>query len=306
MSGRGPTEPRSSRGRLSADARGALWMLAGGMSMTIAHSTFKHLASELPFGVVIFCRHVIGTSILLAVFLGRGLGRGRISLHTSRFAGHFWRTLFGFSAYVTFVYALTRLSLADTVALSFTAPFWAALIAITVLRERVVPLRLLATLAGFGGVVLIAKPGGSFDVAMAVALLSAFMTSFAMLQVKQLSGSEGPDVITFYFMAIGIGLATPFALADWQTPSPRHLPYLLVIGGFSLMGQQFLTRGYSIGTFSKMAPMDFLRLPLSVAIGLAFFSEVPDLWSIVGMVVIGAASLAVVLSGRAPRPGAGR
>ncbi len=277
-------------------------MLAGGVSMTVAHSTFKHLSAELPFGVIIFCRHVIGTSLLIALMLA---GR-RISLRTTRFAGHFWRTVFGFSAYVTFVYALTRLSLADTVALSFTAPFWAALIAIVVLRERIVPVRLVATLAGFGGVVLIAKPGGSFDLAMVVALGSALMTTFAMLQVKQLSGSESPDVITFYFMAIGIALATPFAIVQWQMPSLSHLPFLLAIGVFSLMGQQFLTRGYSIGTFSKMAPMDFLRLPLSVFIGLVFFSEFPDLWSMLGMAIIGGASLVVVLSGRAAASGSAR
>lgn len=304
MSGEGAaiSPPGLRFAHLSADARGALWMLAGGVSMTVAHSTFKHLSAELPFGVIVFCRHIIGTTILLAVILGRG----RISLRTSRFTGHFWRTVFGFSAYVTFVYALTRLSLADTVALSFTAPFWAALIAITVLRERVVPMRLVATLAGFAGVVMIAKPGGAFDLAMMAALGSALMTSFAMLQVKQLSGSEGPDVITFYFMAIGIGLAAPFALVQWQTPALQHVPYLLTIGVFSLMGQQFLTRGYSIGTFSKMAPMDFLRLPLSVVIGLAFFSELPDLWSMLGMAIIGAASLVVVLSGRGSASGTAR
>lgn len=285
--------------RLSADARGALYMLAGGAFMTLAHSTFKYLASDLPWGVIALSRHVVGVLCFAPLFLRRGTAAFR----TQRPVAHFVRTCFGFGSYMTFVYALTRLTFGDTVALSFTAPFWGAAIAIFVLREGIVPARLLATVGGFLGVVLIAKPGGSFHPAMIVALGSAFLMSLAMFQVRQLADSEPPDRITFYFMLFGILLALPFALADWQTPAWHHLPLLAVVGIASFFGQRCLTRGYASGTFSKMAPMDFLRLPWSVAIGFAVFAEVPDPWSILGMAIIAVALLAIVWGGRAaPAP----
>jgi drug/metabolite transporter (DMT)-like permease len=198
--------------RLSPDARGALYMLAGGAFMTLAHSTFKYLAADLPWGVIALSRHVVGVLCFAPLFIRRGPAAFR----TQRPLAHFTRTCFGFGSYMTFVYALTRLSFGDTVALSFTAPFWAALIAVFILREKVVPARLAATIGGFLGVVLIAKPGGSFHPAMAVALSSAFFMSLAMYQVRQLADSESPDRITFYFMLFGILLALPFALADWR------------------------------------------------------------------------------------------
>ncbi len=281
--------------RLSPDARGALFMLAGGAFMTLAHSTFKYLAGELPWGVIALGRHVVGVLCFAPLILRRGPGAFR----TQRPFAHFARTCFGFASYMTFVYALTRLSFGDTVALSFTAPFWAAIIAVIFLRETVVPVRLIATLVGFLGVVLIAKPGGSFHPAMLVALGSAVFMSLAMFQVRQLASSESPDRITFYFMLFGNLLALPFALADWQTPEWRHVPYLALIGVAAFFGQRCLTRGYALGTFSKMAPMDFLRLPWSVAIGLLVFAEVPDPWSVLGMLIVALALLAIVRGGGA-------
>jgi drug/metabolite transporter (DMT)-like permease len=222
---------------------------------------------------------------------------------TARPIAHFVRTCFGFASYMTFVYALTRLSFGDTVALSFTAPFWAAIIAVVALGEAIVPVRLAATCIGFVGVVLVAKPGGGFHPAMLVALGSALFMSLAMYQVRQLAASETPDRITFYFMSFGVLLALPFALADWQTPRWNDVPLLVLIGVGSFIGQRYLTRGYSAGTFSKMAPMDFLRLPWSVAIGFAVFAEVPDPWSVAGMAVIALALVAIVRSGGArPAP----
>jgi drug/metabolite transporter (DMT)-like permease len=288
--------------QLSPDARGALYMLLGGAFMTLAHSTFKYVAADLPWGVIALSRHIVGVLCFAPLFLRRGTAAFR----TTRPLAHFVRTCFGFASYMTFVYALTRLSFGDTVALSFTAPFWGAAIAILVLREPIVPMRLVATTLGFLGVVLIAKPGGAFHPAMAVALSSALFMSLAMYQVRQLADSEPPDRITFYFMLFGIVLALPFALADWRTPEWHHLPLLAVVGIASFFGQRCLTRGYASGAFSKMAPMDFLRLPWSVAIGFAVFAEVPDPWSILGMAIIALALLAIVRSGRAAPAAAAR
>ena len=117
--------------------------------------------------------------------------------------------------------------------------------------------------------------------------------------LRQLSASETPDRTTFYFIVFGVLLSLPFALADWRTPEWRHLPFLALVGVASFFGQRCLTRGYAFGAFSKMAPMDFLRLPLSVAIGFAVFAEVPDPWSILGMAIIALALLAIVRSGPA-------
>ena len=47
-----------------------------------------------------------------------------------------------------------------------------------------------------------------------------------------------------------------------------------------------LTRALSIADASVVGPVDYLRLPVVVAIGLVFFDEFPDLWTWVGAAII--------------------
>jgi drug/metabolite transporter (DMT)-like permease len=123
-----------------------------------------------------------------------------------------------------------------------------------------------------------------------------------MMKVKQLSATEPPDRITFYFLANGLLIGLLPALATWATPTPIQLALLAAMGAISCIGQMCLTRGYALGQFSKMAPMDFCRLPLAIALGFALFGEWPDVAGLAGMAIIVAASLFILLS-RAPRAG---
>lgn len=279
------------------DRRGALWMIFGGAAMTVAHALSKTLVVDMPEGVLVLWRHVIAALCFAPLLLRDGAAAYR----TRKPFGHFWRTVFGFAAFYAFTWSLARLTLGDTVALSFTAPFWSALLAVMLFGERVRPARLLATCVGFMGVLLIAKPGFGFHPAMLVALGGALLVSLAMSAVKQLTATESPDSIAFYFFVIGSALALPLALLDWRWPGAWEWLLLTLLGVFSFFGQMGLTRGYMHGTFSKMAPMDFLRLPTSVAVGLLLFAELPDLWSLLGMLVIAGAALSIVFIDPAAR-----
>jgi drug/metabolite transporter (DMT)-like permease len=115
--------------------------------------------------------------------------------------------------------------------------------------------------------------------------------------VKRLSASEPPDRIAFYFMAFGVLFALPAALLNWQLPSAANFVWFAGIGVLSCLGQACLSRGYALGQFSKMAPMDFFRLPTTILIGVLVFGEVPQLVTILGVAIIAGASLYVVLSG---------
>jgi drug/metabolite transporter (DMT)-like permease len=266
-------------------------MIFGGVAMTLAHAVSKALVVEMPEGVLVLWRHVLAALCFAPLLLRDGVAAYR----TSKPFGHFWRTVFGFAGFFAFTWSLARLTLGDTVALSFTAPFWSALLAVVLFGERVRHARLLATCVGFAGVLLIAKPGFGFQPAMLVALGGALVVSLAMAAVKQLTATESPESIAFYFFAIGSVLALPLALLDWRWPAPWEWGMLALLGVFSFFGQMGLTRGYLHGAFSKMAPMDFLRLPTSVIVGLVVFAELPDPWSLLGMLVIAGSALAILL-----------
>lgn len=278
--------------RLSDDLRGGLWMILGGLCFTIVGVVIKTLGSELPPTVIVLFRHIFA----LLCFVPIVLREGATLIYTKRYFEHFYRGVFGFLSFYGLVYALPRLNLADVTALTFTAPLWSLMLSVLFLGEPIRPSRWLATAVGFGGMLMIAKPSGQIDWAMVAALGAALFTSLAMMKVKQLSATEPPDRIAFYFLLNGVLLGAPLAAPGWRTPDVRQLIWLAGIGAISFVGQICLSRGYALGQFTKMAPMDFFRLPLAILLGFLMFAELPDTLALVGMAIVVAASLFILLA----------
>jgi drug/metabolite transporter (DMT)-like permease len=292
-------ETAASAAQRRADLRGGLLMLASGFLFSLSSAAVKELVSELPVFVVAVLRHVFA----LACFVPLVVRRGPAFFATRRYFSHFYRGAFGFVSFLAFIYVLPLLNLADVIALSFTTPLWSLILTVLFLGERVPLARWGATAVGFVGVILIAKPSSAVGLASSIALSSALLSSLAMMKVKQLSLTEPPDRIAFYFMLNGLLMGLPLALPVWQTPEPRQWLLLALMGALSFASQICLSRAYAIGTFSKMAPMDFFRLPLGILVGFVLFGELPDGFSTLGMVIVVAASLFILMSRTAPRAG---
>ena len=82
----------------------------------------------------------------------------------------------------------------------FSRPLFVVVIAILVLREVVDHKRGVATLIGFGGILLITKPfGGGFDPWALVAVSGTFFGALVVLTVKVLSRTENTVTIMFYY-----------------------------------------------------------------------------------------------------------
>jgi len=270
-------------------------MVGAVLCFTLAFSVIKQLTGELSESVIGLFRSLCSLIFFVPLIVRRGFG----FLATSRPFGHFWRAAFGYGSFLLFVFAVARLPLGDAVALSFTSPFWSILIGVFLFGDRMT-LRLgLAVVIGFGGVLLIAQPSAEAGLGLGamLAIISAVVTSLAMMMVKQLSGSEPPDRVAFYFMFMSSFIAAIPAAIDWTPPELRHALPLLFIGGLFMVGQTCLSRAYAYGTFSRMAPLDFVRLPSALLLGFFIFGEVPATIALVGMALIVAASLDILLGG---------
>lgn len=278
------------------DIRGGMFLVIAVLCFTVAFSVIKQLTLDLSEPIIGVFRSLFALVFFLPMLASRGVG----FFKTTRPMGHFWRAAFGYGSFLLFVYAVARLPLGDAVALSFTSPFWSILIGWLVFRDRITPRLGVAVVVGFSGVLLIAQPSASvgLGVGAVIAIVSAVMTSLAMMMVKQLSGGEPPDRVAFYFMFVSAIIGMIPALFDWTTPQLHHLPWLAAIGGLFFVGQTALSRAYLYGTFSRMAPLDFVRLPTALLLGFFIFGEVPATIALIGMVLIVAASLDILLGGR--------
>ena len=262
--------------------RGILWMLLAVTTLTTMFVIIKQMATELPIFVVALGR----TFFALCMLLPWLIRNGQAGIRTRRYRLHFVRAFFGITAFVCVVTALEHLILADVMVLAFTSPFWSILIGAIVLHETIRGRRIAATVVGFCGVLMIVKPQGGIEPAMLLALLSAVLTSAAMISMKRLSATEPPTSIVFYFMFFGTLLMLPPAAATWETPTLIQTAWLLLAGVLGAVGQDFLARAYDAGEVGIVAPFDFMRLPVAALLGYLVFAELPDGWSIAGTVVI--------------------
>jgi drug/metabolite transporter (DMT)-like permease len=279
------------------NVRGILWMLLAVTTLTTMFVVVKQMATELPIFVVAIAR----TFFALCMLTPWLIRSGPAVLRTHRPGLHFIRAFCGISAFVTLIFALEDLILADAMVLAFTSPFWSILIGAIVLKELIRGRRIAATVVGFCGMLLIVKPHLGVEPAMLLALGSAVLTSSAMISMKNLSSTEPPTRIVFYFMFFGTLILLPGAAYTWETPTLTQTGWLFLAGVLGAIGQDFLARAYDAGEVSIVAPFDFMRLPVAAILGFLVFSEIPDQWSIIGTLIIISSAVYLLRRGHVER-----
>jgi drug/metabolite transporter (DMT)-like permease len=93
--------------------------------------------------------------------------------------------------------------------------------------------------------------------------------------------------MSLYMIPVGL---VP-ALFVWQWPSPHALALVGLLGVFATIAHQCYTRALATCDASYVLPIEFARLPISALLAFAAFSEMPDLWTVVGGAVIFASTI---------------
>jgi len=268
---------------LTANVRGALWMMAAVSALTGMFAVAKHLAAT---GLPVIEIAMFRMAVSLMFYLPWLIRHGAAGMRTERPAAHFWRGFLGASSLFCMMYAVAHLILADAMVLGFTIPLWSIPFSVLFLGERVRLRRSLATVAGFAGVVLVVQPQGGIASAALVALLGAILASGAIITMKDLTRTEPTDRIVVYFFIIGTLMLIGPAIYVWRWPTPAQWGWLVLLGLFGALGQTSMTRAYAAGEVTIIAPLDFTRVIIAGIIGFVLFNELPDIWSFVGTAVI--------------------
>lgn len=292
----------SSRRALAPNVRGALWMLASALAFTVMTTLIKFLGDDYPAALQTFYRQAAGFIVLLPIIIQRRSA----AFATSRPAILIFRAGAGTVALILSFYAFQKMPLADANALSFTRTLWLVPLAAFALKERIGPLRLGAALVGFLGVLMMIRPGadGHFHMGLpALAMLaSSFLLALTITGMKVLTRDHSPTVLLVWSAALGLVLAAPPALFVWRWPNPLDLGLLALMGVMGTVTQGCYIKGIQIGDAAAMAPIDYVRLVFTAAIGFFVFHEVPGPWTIAGAAVVVASTLLITwLEARAPR-----
>jgi drug/metabolite transporter (DMT)-like permease len=197
------------------------------------------------------------------------------------------RALLGVCGVILYFYAIDNMLLADASMLNKLSPFFVTLFAYLFLKEKISFIQIPGLILVFIGSLLIIKP--QFDVSMIPALAgfaSALCAGSAGVLVRVLNKKEDYSTIVFYFSFVSVIFVIPFMLFDFVTPNFHQLLGLLGTGVFAALYQLFLTLAYKYSKASDLAIYDYSTIVFSGLLGFIFYSEIPDVYSIIGGVLI--------------------
>jgi drug/metabolite transporter (DMT)-like permease len=273
---------------LAPNLQGACWMLLSCLGFSVMVSFVKIVAPELGTFEVTFFRCFFGLLALMPLIAWHGIG----SLRTRHLGMHAWRGILGMTAMMCAYFGIARLPLASYTALSFSKPLFAIVLAVIVLHEVVRWRRWAATIVGFFGVLIMMRPGTeSFDPNALFALGDALSIAILITVLKRIPAYERPLAMLFYFGVIASPLALIPALPHWVWPSAEAWAMLAAIGITGALSQYWWIMAFRTGEASAVAPFDYSRLIFTGAVGLIFFAEIPDVWTLAGAGLIVASTI---------------
>lgn len=286
------TDLAAAYGRLSANARGALWMLASALAFTLMTTLIKYLGAEYSPALQTFYRQLAGL-LALTPIIARNPAR---AFAAKRHGLLLFRAAAGTIGMILAFYAYQQLPLAEANALSFTRSLWLVPLAVLVLREQVGPWRVGATLVGFAGAVIMLRPTGDLPALPALAALaSALLFAMTVTGMKALTRDHSITTLIVWSAVLGLAFAAPLALIEWRWPTPLDLLLLAAMGVLGLANQALYIKAMSLGEATAMAPIEYTRLAIALVVGFVLFHEIPDSWAMAGALVVIAAALFITL-----------
>lgn len=274
---------RNMLNRLPTTLLGMLIMIASTILFAVMHGGVRYVSSDLhPFEIAFF-RNLFGFFVLLPWFVRQGLR----PLHTRHFILHTWRASVNLVAMLMFFTALSMTPLAQVQALGFTAPLFATLLAILILREKVRLRRYSALIVGFIGAMIVIRPGfQAVDLGSLLVLGSAAIWALALIMIKVLSRTDSSVTITAYMVVLMTPLSLVPALLYWQWPTTSQLLWLVFIGVTGTLGQLALAEAFRVTEATIVLPLDFMKLVWGAMIGYIAFNEAPGIWTWLGGTII--------------------
>jgi drug/metabolite transporter (DMT)-like permease len=265
--------------------KGFLWMLIATLFFSIMGASVKLGSENFSPVELVFYRSAISLFFIILI-----MKINSVTFHTNYLMLHMKRSLVGFISLILFFYAITHLPLSTAISLNYTSPLFVGLLLPFILKRKLNFKIYLMIFIGFIGVFFILKP--SFHnqslIAGSIGILSGLGAGIAYLYVTQLGQVKEADARTVFFFTLISTLGSGLLLInqDLHTPEISDFYILLSLGGSATIAQIAITRAYRVGNTLGNASLSYLTIIFSALIGMLFFKEMIDFFSIVGMLLI--------------------
>lgn len=259
-------------------------MIGGCALLTLNDAVIKWLSAGYPLGQILFLRGLFAC-LPMAVLAWRAGG-----LRTLRVVSWRWqslRMLLTLFSTLLFVTSLKYMPLAEATALTFASPLFLVALAPFTLKERVGIGRWAVVLLGFGGVLLMLRPGTEAMRWIALLpLLVALSEALRDLITRKMIGTETSlsmmNLSTLVVMFAGLGSS----VLGWPSITPIDLG-LMVLAGLLLGGAHFfMIEAFRFSEAAMLSPLRYSALVWAVLFGFLVWRDIPDTWASIGGLLI--------------------
>ena len=244
-----------------------------------------------------------GFAVILFLLLAAHLFGGLHRLRTERWAWHLLRTVLAIGAMFGFFYGLARMPLVNALTLGFTAPLMVTALSVPFLGERIGWRRWLGVSAGFGGVLIILRPGHQpIDLASVAVLFAAFCYACQAITLRFLGRTESTLALSLY-VVVGPLLVSGLFIGSGSWTQPDAVGWALLVGAgvCSSIAWIGFINGYRSASPATLAPLEYLSLVGGAVAGYLFWNEIPDRWVVIGSLIVVVSGVFVVYRELRPR-----
>ena len=274
--------------------------LAGVACLSLMDAFMKGAALAIGAFSAAWLRSVLGTAIAAPLWLARGGTWPKPDVMRI----HLLRGVVSAFMALSFFYALTKLPIAEAIAISFIAPLIALYLARLWLKEIIRPAAIFASLLGFAGTLVIV--GGKIeqdtltkDVALGLAaiLFSALLYAVNFIIIRKQSQMAGPaEIATFHsgVSAAILGLAVPFI---FTSPDTGVIVEIAAASALTVAGAMAIAWAYARAETQALVPLEYSGFLWAALFGWMLFGEQVTASTFAGTVII---VIACLIAARRP------
>ncbi len=185
------------------------------------------------------------------------------------------------------VNSFKRHALIEIYPILFSTPLILTILSHFVLKEKVGIRRWSAVLIGFAGVLIVSRPGTiHFTLPLFGLFFAAIILALNVLIIRRLADTQSSIAFAFYGTVVGLVISGMFSFQNFVSVPLEDLIIFVVCGIIGGIGGLCITGASKILESSEFAPIQYVQLVAGLIMGYLFFRDLPDIFEIIGSLVI--------------------
>lgn len=270
----------------SDNLRGAIFMMLSMAGYVVNDALMKLVTEDLPLAQSVFIRGLLASALLagFAAYKRQLI----VSVSKREFKIILLRSFGEIAATYCFLTALINMPLANVTAILQSLPLAVTFAGAMFLGHKVGWRRYVAIAIGFGGVLIIVRPGGeNFNSYALWAMIAVGFITLRDLMAAMLD-RRTPSIFVALFTAVGVTLAAGIAASfePWAQISGGSFSFLFFAAVFILIGYVTSISAMRFGEIAFVSPFRYTVLVWALLIGIFVFNDYPDFWTLVGIAIV--------------------